>query len=95
MGKLLDRANELSPWVRLEDKESFTGIYKGWREVVSNFDPKKTLFQYEFEKDGVTKFWKSGNMGHAKFFDGIEKETVVIITRHGVEKNTTYDVVLA
>ena len=92
MGKLMDRVKELSPFIRLTSGESITGVYKSWREVPNRFDPEKTNFQYELEVGGKKKFWESGNSQIAFFFDGITKDTEVIITRTGEGRDTKYEV---
>jgi hypothetical protein len=90
MGTLADRAKELSPFLTLDDGESVVGKYIGWKEMVSPFDPKQILFQYEFEVGGMEKYWKSGNKKIALFFDKCAKGDWVKITRHGVDRDTRY-----
>lgn len=91
-GKLADRAKELSPFLTIDDSESVVGQYMGWKEMVSPFDPKQVLFQYELEVGGIQKFWKSGNKKIALFFDKLKKGEYVKITRHGVDRDTRYEV---
>ena len=90
MGKLLDRAKELSPFLTLDDGETVVGKYIGWKEVVSQFDPKQSLFQYELEVNGIQKFWKSGNKRIATVFDKLNKGDFVKITRTGLDRDTRY-----
>lgn len=92
MGSLADRAKELSPFLVLSDGETIVVKYIGWKEMVSPFDPKKTLFQYEFEVNGLQKFWKSGNNRIALFFDTLKKGDFVKLTRHGMDRETRYTV---
>lgn len=90
MGKLADRAKELSPFITLDDGESIVGKYLDWSEVVSTFDPEKKLFQYEIEINGMKKYWKSGNKKVALFFDGLKTDSFVKITRTGLDRDTRY-----
>ena len=90
MGSLADRAKELSPWIRLEDGETVTGKYLSWRETPSSFDPKKTIFQYELEVNGIAKYFNSGNKGIALIFDKLAKGSMVSITRKGQDRETRY-----
>ncbi len=92
MGTLATRAKELSPFLTLDDGESATGKYIGWKEMVSPFDPKQILFQYELEVAGNQKFWKSGNKKIALFFDKLKKGDFVKITRNGLDRDTRYTV---
>src|SRR4030067_201002 len=92
MGKLADRAKEISPFLILNDGESVVAKYLGWKEIDSPFDPKQTLFQYELEVDGNQKFWKSGNKKIALFFDTLKKGDYVKLTRNGLDRDTRYTV---
>lgn len=92
MGKLADRAKQLNPYIQLEDGESVTGIYQGWKEVANNFDPEKSQFQYTVIVEGEKKYFKSGSLKIAAIFDNFKEGDTVKITRKGSGTNTKYDI---
>lgn len=92
MGKLKDWAEEQSSFVTLEDGESITVVYKGYKVVPNSFDPDKTTVQYVLEIDGKRKFWSTGSAKVARALDALKEGTEITIRREGEGPNTKYHI---
>ena len=85
MGDLADWAKENSPFIKLADGESVTGIYNGFNK--SSY-MGKPLIEYQIDK----KVLSSGSGKLASLMDKVSKGTEITITRHGNGTETTYTV---
>lgn len=78
VGKLLDKVTELSPFIKIQPCETFIGIYKGWKEVNSQFGP---AFEYSFDVDGQPKTWTQKSLAVARLLDEVALGTKIKIVR--------------
>lgn len=92
MGKLKDWANKRSKYIRLADGDSVIGIYLGFKEVQSGYDPEKVVMQYLIEIAGENKYFESGAGSVARQFDEIDEGAMVKISRKGKDTKTKYTV---
>jgi len=95
MGELGDWANKNSKFIVLDDGETITATYRGFKIGVNRFDVDKEIVSYNLELliggQAVTKSFQSGSGKAARFFDGIDEGQRVQITRHGTGTGTEYD----
>jgi len=90
---LEDFARRNSKFLKLDDKESFTGKYVSSKCVPSAFDPDKEIVQYELEYlDGQKVTWNNGSGRVAKEFAKIKLGETVTITRDGLATKTRYEI---
>jgi hypothetical protein len=82
-------------FLKLLDNESFTGTYMGFVIGVDPNNPDKEKVTYKFLPQGLDNpvYLASASVSFAKKMSTIAKSTDVKITRHGIEKNTTYEIV--
>ena len=92
MGDLKTWARENSPFIRLNDGDSETGIYKGWKEVADAYNPGKVKIRYSIEIGGKIKTFDNGSSAVAMQFDTAKEGDLVKITAHGTDMRKRYTV---
>jgi hypothetical protein len=85
MGKLGDWAKDQSPYIKLEDGESFIGIYRGYKE--SNYKGTP-LIEYSIGEKKIS----SGSAKLAKRMDNVPEGTKIKIIRFGEGYDTNYEI---
>lgn len=92
MGKLAEYAKNASQFIKLNDGESMTVIFKAFKIVPNKFDTEKDTVRYYFLVDnGKEKEWENGAAYVAEFFDNVKEGEPVKITRKGEGNKTKYD----
>ena len=87
MGALADEVKKRSPYLILEAGESVEALYKGFKLVPSQYDPKKENFRFLLEINGETKYWDTSSSKVAMVFDGCEAGDIVTISKSLVVRN--------
>lgn len=89
MGKLKDWADKQSPYIKLNDGESFVGQYLGFKEVSGQFGK---AIRYTFLVDSEEKLFEKSSMQVAYAMDEIPENGFVRITRYGEGNKTKYEI---
>ena len=92
MGDLKTWARENSPFIRLNDGDSETGIYKGWVKMQDTYNPGKEKIRYSIEIDGKVKTFDNGSVSVAMQFDDAKEGDLIKITAHGTDMRKRYTV---
>lgn len=95
MGTLKQWAKENSNFIKLDDGESFEGIYQGYVFAVNQNGQETPCYKFK-TTDGKQKMLQSQNKALCDAFDEesgtFKKNDSVKITRRGLDKNTRYEV---
>ena len=90
---LNDFVKDNSKFLRLSDKESFEGVYKGYKVGPSHFDPEKETVNYKLAyDDGKAVFFQTASVAVAKIFGKMKGGEKIKITRHGAGTKTQYKI---
>ena len=88
---LNDFVKDNSKFLRLSDKESFEGTYKGFKVTQSTFDPEKETVVYRLAySDGKQVFFQTASVAVAKTFGKLKGGEQIRIIRHGAGTKTQY-----
>ncbi len=88
MTNLKKWADKQSPFIKLKDKESFTGVYQGCHEGEYQGTP---LIEYSFKnEDGDLKKLSSSSKPLARDMHDVSEGTTVKITRFGTGPDTKW-----
>jgi hypothetical protein len=90
MGQLANLASKMSTFLKVRPGETVTALYKGFRVIPNKFDPEKETIQYSLEVDGSKKFWETGSLSVAYFFDGVKEGEIVEIKNVGDERKSKF-----
>lgn len=85
MGDLKEWVKKNSPYIKLEEGDSFTGIYKGYKESAYRGSP---LIEYAIDD----KVLGSSSNKLAMRMDGIKPGAKIKIIRFGTGPETNYEV---
>ena len=88
MGDLKNWVKKTSMFIKLDDGESYEGVFEGYKIVPSSLDPTKETVQYKL--DG--KFLQTSSKGLARAIDAVPEGSKVKITREGTAAKTQYKV---
>ncbi len=94
MGKLADWSQKNSKFLNLQDGESVTAIFRGYKEITSAFDPDKEAIRYKLDTKHGEKLWDTSAKGVALFFDDVKAGQKVLIKRSGTATETKYELSL-
>jgi hypothetical protein len=81
---------------KLDDGETFTGVYQGYKVATNRFDPEKETVAYIFKlPDSEHSIrWECGRIDVAKEMGKVQKGETVTISRKGsTQKDTEYSIV--
>ena len=92
MGKLGEWAEKNRTYLKIEPGETVTVLFLGYKIVTSRFDPDEETIQYSLEVGGDPKVFESRSLALADAFDGVEKGSLVNITREGKGPKTKYTI---
>lgn len=82
MGELAEKAQKISPYLRIPDNGEVIAVYKGWKEIDDPFNPKQKRIRYVLEVDGQEKYFDNNSVKLMLVFDTIAiGEMVKIIKR--------------
>lgn len=81
-------------FLKLGDEESITVTYMGFVVGVNPQDPEKEKVTYKLKPDGYDKplFLSSASTSLAERMAKLSIGEVIQLTRHGLEKATTYEI---
>lgn len=92
MGALNDWAKSKSNFLKLDENESVTVVYKGFKIVPSRFEQDQETVQYTMEVEGEDKFLESKANNLARELDKIEIGTSIVLTKTGSGNKTRYSI---
>lgn len=96
MGSLRDWAKQNSKFLKLDDGESINVKYMGHVKALNKDGDETLAFKFQ-TMDGKTQILQSRSMALIEAFDdeghgSFKKGDNVILTRHGLQQQTTYEV---
>jgi len=93
MGKLKEWADDQRDYIKIGDGEEVTVTYLDCKIIPNPLGDGETVC-YTFDVAGKEKTFNSMSARLADQMDGLKKGTVITISRHGVARQTSYDVVV-
>ena len=88
--KFLDEADKASPYVKFEDGEPITGIYKGAKLVEDTFNKGEETMEYTLDVDGVEKTFKSRSVKLAGQIKDHKEGTKLQVVKTGIGFETNW-----
>ena len=88
--KFLAEADAQSPYIKFEDGEPVTGIYKGAKLVEDTFNKGEQTMEYTLDVEGVEKTFKSRSVKLANLVKNYEKGDKVEVVKTGIGFDTIW-----
>lgn len=92
---LNDFVKENMKFLKLEDGQSYTGVYGGFGVIPNKFDPGKETVEYKFKDSAESESeitWTNGTIKVAQKFAKVKEGSTFTLTRTGVGPKTDYQV---
>jgi len=90
IAKFLAEEEAKSPYVKFEDGEPITGIYKGAKLVEDTFNKGEETMEYTLDVDGVKKTFKSRSVKLASQIKDHKEGTELQIVKTGIGFDTNW-----
>ena len=92
MGRLADRARELSPWLKIPDNSCVTVTYLGYKEVEDPRNPGQVKFRYIVDVNGREKWIESASAKVAYSMDTVKEGKEIEICREVKNGKVRYEI---
>jgi len=90
MGELRNWAKKKMEYIKLEDEETITCRYLGFKISPSRFEEDQETVKYLLEVGGIEKTFESRSATIALEFDRVNINDWIELTRHGLGNKTKY-----